>query len=210
MPSSPPSPQTQEQTQAQDAGQSPPPEPDQAASGPAQPAPEAEPDAPTSTPLERRASTLIGIQIVSTDGSPLGEVKDIIFDRQGRATHLVLAYHSQSDSAPGDSPGDSRPAPSPDAKLTAMPWDAAVASMKDDHLVLDGSKLQDAPSFTPDTWPNLDDPAWSAPADTYWRNAVRAAIAAHPGAPIDSTDRQRGRRSRTGDGNGPGGPGPET
>jgi hypothetical protein len=147
---------------------------------------------------------------VSTDGSPLGEVKDIIFDRQGRATHLVLAYHSQSDSAPGDSPGDSRPAPSPDAKLTAMPWDAAVASMKDDHLVLDGSKLQDAPSFTPDTWPNLDDPAWSAPADTYWRNAVRAAIAAHPGAPIDSTDRQRGRRSRTGDGNGPGGPGPET
>lgn len=148
--------------------------------------------------------------VVSADGSPLGEVKDIIFDRQGRATHLVLAYQSQSDSAPGDSPGDSKPAPSPDAKLTAMPWDAAVASMKDAHLVLDGSKLQDAPSFTPDTWPDFDDPGWSASADTYWRNAVRAAIAAHPGAPIDSTERQRGRRSRTGDGNGPEGPGPET
>jgi sporulation protein YlmC with PRC-barrel domain len=146
----------------------------------------AEPDEPSSTPVERRASTLIGLPVVSTDGSPLGEVKDIIFDRQGRATHLVLAYASQSD-----------------GKLTAMPWDAAVASMKDDHLVLDGSKLQDAPSFTPDAWPDLDDPAWSASTDTYWRKAVEAAIAAHPGAPIDSTDRQRGRRARSGDGNPP-------
>lgn len=138
--------------------------------------------------------------MVSTDGSPLGQVKDIIFDRQGRATHLVIGYSSQPDP---DAPGDGKPASGPDSKLTAMPWDAAVASMKDGQLVLDGSKLQDAPSFTPDEWPNLDDPAWSATADTYWRKAVRAAIAAHPGAPIDSTDRQRGRRARGADGTGP-------
>jgi sporulation protein YlmC with PRC-barrel domain len=177
------SPQPQDQTQAQDAGQ-PPPDPDPAASSPVQP------DAPAATPVERRASTLIGVQVVSTDGSPLGDVKDIIFDRQGRATHLVIAYNSQPDAAAAT------------AKLTAMPWDAAVASMKDGRVVLDSSKLQDAPSFTADVWPNLDDPAWSVAADTYWRKAVQAAIAAHPGAPIDSTDRQRGR-SRTGDGVGP-------
>jgi sporulation protein YlmC with PRC-barrel domain len=193
MPSSP-------QTQGQDAGQAPsdPSDPQVIA---AQSAAESDPDAPSSAPVERRASTLIGIPVVSTDGSPLGQVKDIIFDRQGRATHLVLAYGSQPDTAPpANAPGDSKPASSADGKLTAMPWDAAVASMKDDHLVLDGSKLQDAPSFTPDTWPDLDDPSWSAAADTYWRKAVQAAIAAHPGAPIDSTDRQRERRSRTSDG----------
>lgn len=193
------SPQTQtppqDQTQAQDVSQ-PSPDPDQTASSAAQPldtpqgtesqsAAEAEPDAPAGTPVERRASTLIGVSVVSTDGSPLGEVKDIIFDPRGRATHLVIAYSSQPAST--------------DAKLTAMPWDAAVASMKDGHVVLDGSKLQDAPSFTPDAWPNLDDPGWSATTDTYWRKAVQAAIAAHPGAPIDSTDRQRGRQ-RIGDG----------
>ena len=197
----PSSPQTQEQTQAQDPGQSSPPDPDQTVSSPSQPS--AEPDAPSSAPIERRASTLIGIPVVSTDGSPLGEVKDIIFDRQGRATHLVLAYGSQSDTAPADAPGDNKPASTADGKLTAMPWDAAVASMRDGHLVLDGSKLQEAPSFTPDAWPDLDDPAWSTTADTYWRKAVQAAIAAHPGAPIDSTDRQRGRRSRTDAGNPP-------
>ena len=157
---------------------------------------EAAPDAPTTTPVERRASTLIGMPVVATDGSPLGAVKDITFDQQGRATHLVIAYGSQSDAVPGETPDDSKAAASPDGKLTAMPWDAAVASMKDGHLVLDGSKLQDAPSFTPDAWPNLDDPAWSATADSYWRKAVQAAIAAHPGAPIDPTERQRERRTR--------------
>jgi hypothetical protein len=140
--------------------------------------------------------------VASTDGSPLGDVKDIIFDRQGRATHLVIAYSSQPGAAAQDAPGDTKAASSADAKLTAMPWDAAVASMKGGRLVLDSSKLQGAPSFTPDAWPNLDDPAWSSAADAYWRKAVQAAIAAHPGAPIDSTDRQRGR-SRSGDGTGP-------
>lgn len=189
----PSSPQTQGQAQAQDAGQPPSDPSDPQAIG-AQSAtqPDPDPDAPSSTPLERRASTLIGVPVVSTDGTPLGEVKDIIFDRQGRATHLVLAYGSQPDTAS-----------SADGKLTAMPWDAAVASMKDGRLVLDGSKLKDAPSFTPDAWPNIDDPAWSTTTDTYWRKAVQAAIAAHPGAPIDSTDRQRGRRSRTSDGTTP-------
>ncbi|HEX8756414.1 MAG TPA: PRC-barrel domain-containing protein [Steroidobacteraceae bacterium] len=121
--------------------------------------------------------------VVSGDGSPVGEVKDVIFDRQGRATHLVISS-------------------SADGKLTAMPWDAALAIIKDGKLVLDGAKLQGAPSFRPDAWPNLDDPHWSAKADAYWRKAVRAAIAAHPGNPIDSIARQRGRRTRGSDGDG--------
>jgi sporulation protein YlmC with PRC-barrel domain len=167
-----------------------------------QPVAEAEPNAPAGTPAERRASTLIGMPVVSGDGSAIGEVKDIIFDRQGRATHLVIAYGGGPEPSPEDIPDDGKPASSPDSKLTAMPWDAAVASMKDGRLVLDDTQLQSAPSFTPDAWPNLDDPAWSATADAYWRKAVRAAIAAHPGAPIDSTARQRERPARDGNGDG--------
>jgi sporulation protein YlmC with PRC-barrel domain len=173
--------------------------PDPPSSAP-QSAADASPDA--SVPAERRASTLIGMPVVSTEGSPVGEVKDITFDPQGRATHLVISYGAQPENGAAPSPDDAKAEASPDGKLTAMPWDAALASIKDGRLVLDGAKLQSAPSFTPDAWPNLDDPSWSATADTYWRKAVRAAIAAHPGNPIDSTTRQRGRRARDGDGDG--------
>ena len=164
-----------------------------------QPAADAAPDAPTSTPTERRASTLIGMSVVGTDGTSLGDVKDIIFDRQGRATHLVIAYGAQPQANPGALPNDGEAAPASDGKLTAMPWDAAMASIKGGQLVLDGTQLQAAPSFTPDTWPNLDDPDWSVTADAYWRKAVQAAIAAHPGAPIDSPSRQRARPNRDGE-----------
>ncbi|MDE2261114.1 MAG: PRC-barrel domain-containing protein [Gammaproteobacteria bacterium] len=166
--------------------------------------PVADPTPDPSMPAERRASTLIGMPVVSTDGSPVGEVKDIIFDRQGRATHMVVAFDTEPQTGPAAIPDDGKPASSPAGKLTAMPWDAALASIKDGRVVLDGTKLQGAPSFTPDAWPNLDDPSWSATTDTYWRKAVRAAIAAHPGSPIDSTERQRGRRARGGSGNGDG------
>ena len=159
---------------------------------------QANPEAPTSTSADRRASTLIGMPVISADGSPLGEVKDIVFDRQGRATHLVIGYGTEPQAGPGQIPDDGKPAPPPDGKLTAMPWDAAVAVIKSGHLVLDSAQLQGAPSFTPDAWPNLDDPAWNATADAYWRKTVRAAIAAHPGAPIDSTTRQRARPTRDG------------
>ena len=159
---------------------------------------EASPEAPTGTPADHRASALIGMPVVSADGSPLGEVKDVVFDRQGHATHLVIAYGREPPVGPEEIPDNGKPASIPDGKLTAMPWDAAVASIKSGRLVLDSKQLQSAPSFTPGTWPNLDDPAWSATADAYWRKAVRAAIAAHPGAPIDSTTRQRERPARDG------------
>ena len=153
------------------------------------------PDVPSGTPTERRASTLIGMAVVGTDGSSLGHVKDIIFDRQGRATHLVIAYGTQSQT-PAALPNDGTAGPTPDGKLTAMPWDAAMASIKDGQLVLDSAQLQAAPSFAPGTRHNLDDPDWNAPADAYWRKAVQEAIEAHPGAPIDSPSRSRDRPDR--------------
>jgi sporulation protein YlmC with PRC-barrel domain len=156
------------------------------------------PDVPAGTPTERRASTLIGMAVVGTDGSALGNVKDIIFDRQGRATHLVIAYGTQPKPNPAALPNDGVAAPLPDVKLTAMPWDAAMASMKGGQLVLDSAQLQAAPSYAPGARHNLDDPDWNATADAFWRKAVQEAIAAHPGAPIDSPSRSRDRPDRDG------------
>ena len=164
-----------------------------------QSAADASPNAPTTASAERRASTLIGLPVVSADGSPLGAVKDIVFDRQGRATHVVIAYGSPSQANSEEIPNDGGTPSIADGKLTAMPWDAAMATMKNGRLVLDDAQLNGAPSFTAEAWPNLDDPSWSAATDAYWRKTVQAAIAAHPGAPIDSTARQRERRSRDGE-----------
>jgi len=164
-----------------------------------QSAPEPAPDAAASAAAQRRASTLIGMPVVSRDGSPLGQVKDILFDRQGQATHVVVAYAAETPIGPAETPDAAAPESAPDAKLTAMPWDAAMASIKDGRLVLNGAKLEQAPSFRPGEWPNLDDRDWSSTADDYWRKVVRANLAAHPGAPIDSTLRQRGRRTRGGE-----------
>ncbi|MGH8318549.1 MAG: PRC-barrel domain-containing protein [Steroidobacteraceae bacterium] len=153
-----------------------------------------------SAPASQRASTLMGMPVVSTDGSPLGEVKDIVFDPQGRATHVVIAYDAKSQAGPGEIP-DGKLESNPEGKLTAVPWDTALASIQNGHVVLDGSTLEGAPSFTPDEWPNLDDPAWSATADAYWHKVARPAVAAHPHTPIDSTARLRVRPAR--DGNAP-------
>lgn len=146
----------------------------------------------------QRASVLIGMPVVSTAGSPLGQVKDIVFDPQGRATHVVIAYDTQSQTGPAEIPEGKLEA-TPDGKLTAVPWDTVVACIQGGRVVLDGSKLASAPSFTPDEWPNLNDPAWSATADAYWRKVAQPAVAAHPHAPIDSTARLRARPARDGD-----------
>jgi sporulation protein YlmC with PRC-barrel domain len=195
----PPDPQQTEQPASDQALPDQAPSSDQAPTTPtSQSAPDANPDVPASARAERRASALIGMPVAATDGSALGAVKDIIFDRQGRATHVVIAYGAAPHANPGAPANDGGTTSAPNSKLTAMPWDAAMASIKGGRLVLDDAQLQGAPSFTPDAWPNLDDPSWSETADAYWRKAVQAAIAAHPGAPVDSTSRQRGRPPRDG------------
>lgn len=152
--------------------------------------------ASASTEGERRATTVIGMPVTSVDGSPLGKVEDIIFDPQGPATHVVIAYDSEP--GPEEIP-DGKPRSRADGKLAAIPWDTAVARMHGGKLVLDGTKLQSAPSFAADEWPNLQDPRWSAMADAYWRKVAPPAVSAHRNAQIDSTARLRARPTRDGE-----------
>jgi sporulation protein YlmC with PRC-barrel domain len=156
----------------------------------------ASPEASTSTPAARRVSTLLGMAVVSADGSPLGKVKDIIFDPSGRATHLIVAYASGP--GPEEIP-EGKQKLEADGRLIAVPWDTAVARITDGKLVLDGSKLQSAPSFAANEWPNLQDPAWSASADAYWRKVAPTPMSARRNAQIDSTARLRARPTRDGE-----------
>lgn len=154
--------------------------------------------AATNRVAERRASTVIGMPVISLDGRSIGRVKDIIFDAQGRATHVVIAYDTEPAAGPEEIP-EGKPRSAADGKMAALPWDTAVARINAGKLVLDGTKLQSAPSFTADEWPNLQDPAWSANADAYWRKVAPPPASARRSAEIDSTARLRARPTRDGE-----------
>ncbi len=156
----------------------------------------ATPEASTGTPAGARVSTLIGMPVVSVDGSPLGKVKDIIFDPRGRATHVIVAYASGP--GPEEIP-EGKQKLEADGRLVAVPWDTAAARINDGKLVLDGTKLQSAPSFAASEWPNLQDPSWSATADAYWHIVAPTPMSAHRNAQIDPTARLRARPTRDGD-----------
>lgn len=111
----------------------------------------------------RRASTLISMPVQSQAGQPLGAIEDIVFDAQGHVTDVVVNCAG---------------------KLVAVPWRIAVSRMHDGILVLNKERLNGAPSFAPDAWPDVSNPSWSASADSYWTT------------PIDSPSRARGRRPR--------------
>jgi len=136
--------------------------------------------------------------VVSADGTALGEVKDILLDPQGRATHVLIAYQAQSQTGPAEIP-EGKLESAADRRLAAVPWEMFIAHVTDGQLVLDAASLQSAPSFAPGAWPDLADPAWSATADAYWRKVARPPAAAHRGTPIDSTARLRARPTRDGD-----------
>ena len=121
-----------------------------------------------------------------------------MLDPEGRVTHFVIAYGTQPEAGPEEIP-DGKPRAVADGRLTVIPWDTAIASLKDGKLVLDGTKLQGAPSFAAREWPNLQDSAWSAAADAYWHKVAPPPESAHRGTPVDSTARLRARPTRDGD-----------
>jgi len=67
--------------------------------------------------------------------------------------------------------------------------------MKGDRIVMDRSRLQAAPTFEDNKWPDVASRGWSTAADTYWQSELRSATAPAD-AETDSPDRSRRRRDR--------------
>jgi hypothetical protein len=135
-----------------------------ASRAPAAPESAAQPQPPAPGPLAaRRASTLISMPVQSDSGEPLGTIEDIVFGARGRATHVIV-----------NSAG----------RLVAIPWRIAMPRIHGGILELNRTRLSGAPSFTPDTWPDVSAPSWSATADAYWTT------------PVDSMSRSRSRSGR--------------
>ena len=92
-----------------------------------------------------KASQLMGMKVEGIDGKKLGDIKDLVVDREdGSIDYAVLDFGGII--GIGD-------------KYFAVPWAALQFAPDNKKLLLDVSKkeLKDAPGFDKKNWPDLSD-----------------------------------------------------
>ena len=102
------------------------------------------------------ADTLIGNDVYNTQEQDLGDIKEIMLDmRTGRVSYAVLSF--------GGFLGMG-------TKLFAVPWDALKLDTANKRFVLDVSndRLESAPGFDEDAWPNMADNSWAEGIHTFY------------------------------------------
>jgi sporulation protein YlmC with PRC-barrel domain len=102
------------------------------------------------------AHTLIGNDVYNRQEEDLGDIKEIMLDvPAGRISYAVLSY--------GGLLGMGE-------KLFAVPWQALTLDTVNKRFTLDVSKdrLESAPGFDKDHWPDMSDQVWAKDIHDYY------------------------------------------
>lgn len=102
------------------------------------------------------ANTLIGNDVYNQNDEDLGDIKEIMLDlRNGTVAYAVLSF--------GGFLGMGE-------KLFAVPWHALTLDTEHKRFVLNVEKhrLQNAPGFDKDKWPNMADQSWANEIHSYY------------------------------------------
>jgi len=102
------------------------------------------------------ADTLIGNDVYNLQDEDLGNIKEIMLDvRAGRISYAVLSYGGMM--GLGD-------------KLFAVPWDALTLDTEHKRFTLDVAKdrMDIAPGFDKDSWPNMSNQEWAKEVHNYY------------------------------------------
>lgn len=102
------------------------------------------------------ADTLMGNDVYNLKDEDLGDIKEIMLDmRTGRVSYAVLSF--------GGFLGMGE-------KLFAVPWSALTLDTTNKRFTLnvDKDRLESAPGFNQDSWPNMADPAWAKGIHEYY------------------------------------------
>jgi sporulation protein YlmC with PRC-barrel domain len=102
------------------------------------------------------ANTLDGNDVFNRQDEDLGDIKEIMLDMSnGRVAYAVLSYGGFL--GMGD-------------KLFAVPWNALTLDTVNKRFVLDIDKarLENAPGFDKDQWPDMANAAWSKGVHDYY------------------------------------------
>lgn len=107
-------------------------------------------------PLLMGANTLDGNDVYNRRNEDLGDIKEIMLDMDsGRVAYAVLSYGGFM--GVGD-------------KLFAVPWSALSLDTVNKRFVLDVEKdrLENAPGFNKDQWPDMADKTWAKAVHDYY------------------------------------------
>jgi sporulation protein YlmC with PRC-barrel domain len=102
------------------------------------------------------ADTLIGENVCNTNGEDLGGIKEIMLDmRTGKIAYAVLSFGGMMGLG---------------EKLFAVPWQRLHLDTTRQRFVLDieKSRLQNAPGFDKESWPDMSDPHWTRQIDKFY------------------------------------------
>ena len=102
------------------------------------------------------ANTLIGNDVYNQKDENLGDIKEIMLDvRSGRVSYAVLSF--------GGFLGMGE-------KLFAVPWSALTLDTQNKRFTLNVEKdrLESAPGFDQDSWPNMADASWAKSIHDYY------------------------------------------
>jgi sporulation protein YlmC with PRC-barrel domain len=115
----------------------------------------------------RRCSQLVGLPIRNPRGEELGKIEDLLLDFESGRIHYV-AISSGGFLGLGD-------------KLFAVPWKSirlrqgAEKERAFGELNISKQKMEAAPGFPKDQWPDLDNPRWSEEIDRYYGAGAQRA-----------------------------------
>ena len=110
------------------------------------------------------ADTLMGNDVYNRQEEDLGDIKEIMLDvAGGRISYAVLSY--------GGLLGMGE-------KLFAVPWAALTLDTENKRFTLDVSKdrLESAPGFDKDNWPDMSDLAWAKDIHSYYGTGRSEAL----------------------------------
>jgi sporulation protein YlmC with PRC-barrel domain len=102
------------------------------------------------------AATLTGDRVRNSAGENLGKIEEIMIDvPTGRVAYAVLSFGGFL--GIGD-------------KLFAVPWQSLTLNERDHEFILnvDRERLETAPGFDRDHWPDMADPAWGALVNEFY------------------------------------------
>ena len=105
------------------------------------------------------AATLAGDTVRNSAGEDLGKVDEIMIDiPSGQIAYAVLSF--------GGVLGMGN-------KLFAVPWNALVVDEDEKCFILDIDKnrMENAPGFDKDNWPDMADTAWASQVSEYYRES---------------------------------------
>ena len=139
------------------------------------------------------ADTLIGESVVNVDEDNLGDIKEIMLDmRTGQVAYAVLAF--------GGFLGMGE-------KLFAVPWQALQLDTINKRFVLNVNKdkLQTAPGFDADAWPDMSDINWANQIHTFYGTDPNASGGMRMGGGVPMGGMVGGAGSGAGMGAGAGG-----